>query len=195
MKKQVFIIHGWGGYPEECWFLWLKDELEKHGIKAEVPTMPEAETPKIDKWVSFLEGIVKNPNEETYFVGHSIGAQTILRYLEKVNVKVGGILAVAGFYTLSKDAFDDEEDKETANPWLNTPINNQKVKNNLGKITAIFSDNDPFVPLENKDLFKERLGAKTIIVKEKGHMGGSDNIKEYPLILDELLKLIKQQNK
>ena len=172
--------------------MWLKEELEKQGIKAEVPLMPDAEAPKIDKWVSFLENLVKEPDENTYFVGHSIGVQTILRYLEKGDTQIGGVLAVAGFYTLTDNAFEDEEDKQTAQPWLDTPIDNEKVKKNASKITAIFSDNDPFVPLGNEDLFKQRLGAKTIIVENKGHIGGSDNIKEYPLILDELLKIINK---
>jgi len=191
MAKRVYIIHGWAGYPEECWFLWLKKELEKQGIKAEVPQMPDAEAPKIDKWVSLLENLVQAPDKDTYLVGHSIGVQTILRYLEKVDTQIGGVLAVAGFYTLTNNAFEDEEDKQTAKPWLETPIDNEIVKKNANKITAIFSDNDPYVPLKNEGLFKERLGAKTIVVENKGHMGGSDNIKEYPLILGELLELMK----
>ena len=31
--KRVFIIHGWDGYPEEGWFPWLKEELEKEDLK------------------------------------------------------------------------------------------------------------------------------------------------------------------
>lgn len=190
MPKRVFIIHGWDGYPKECWFLWLKNQLEQKGIRVEVPQMPDAATPQIDKWVPFLENLVSTPDKDTYFVGHSIGVQTILRYLEKINAKVGGVLAVAGFYALTDKAFEDEEDKQTAKPWLEIPINNQKVKDNAGKITAIFSDDDPYVPLQNVDYFKERLNAKTIIVNGGGHIGGSDNISEYPLILEELEKLM-----
>ncbi|MBI1999096.1 MAG: serine hydrolase family protein [Parcubacteria group bacterium] len=191
MAKRVFIIHGWAGYPEECWFLWLKKELEKRGIKAEVPLMPDAEAPKIDKWVPSLEKLVGTSDQNTYFVGHSIGVQTILRYLENIDTQIGGVLAVAGFYTLTDDAFEDEEDKQIAKPWLETPIDSERVKKNVAKITAIFSNNDPFVPLENVEYFKERLGAKTITVEGKGHIGGSDNIKEYPLILDEVLELMR----
>ena len=33
--RRVFIIHGWGGYPEEGWFPWLKKEL-KVGILDDV---------------------------------------------------------------------------------------------------------------------------------------------------------------
>jgi len=192
MKKRIFIIHGWAGYPEEGWFLWLKEKLVKQGFKTEVPLMPNAEAPNINKWVSFLENFVGTPDQNTYFVGHSIGVQTILRYLEKVNIRVGGILAVAGFYSLTDDAFEDEEDKRTIKPWLETPIDNEKVKKNVNKMTAIFSDNDPYVPIDNAEYFKERLGAKTIVVNGKGHMGGSDNIKEYPLILEELMELIEK---
>lgn len=190
MKKRVFIIHGWAGHPEECWFLWLKEELEKQGIEAEVPLMPNAEVPKIDEWVPFLDKLVKTPDKDTYLVGHSIGVQTILRYLEKINIPIGGVLAVAGFYTLNESTFEDEEDKKTTQPWLDTQIDNEKARKNAGRITAIFSDNDPYVPLENIDYFKKRLGAKTITVKNKGHIGGSDNIEKYPLILEELIKLM-----
>ena len=37
--KRVFIIHGWGGYPEEGWLPWLKKELEKNGFKVFVPAI------------------------------------------------------------------------------------------------------------------------------------------------------------
>ena len=43
MKKRVFIIHGWEGYPEECWFPWLKTEIEKTGFEVVVPNMPDAD--------------------------------------------------------------------------------------------------------------------------------------------------------
>lgn len=192
MAKRAFIIHGWDGYPEECWFLWLKGELEKRGIKTEVPQMPEAATPKMEKWVPVLEDLVGTPDQETYLIGHSIGVQTILRYLEKINTPIGGVLAVAGFYTLKENAFEDEEDKQTAKPWLEMPIDNDKVKKNTNKITAIFSDNDPYVPLENVKFFEERLGAKIITVSKKGHMGGNDNLKQYPLFLEELMEIVEE---
>ena len=35
MKKRVFIIHGWGGKPDEHWLPWLEEELaKKAGINA-----------------------------------------------------------------------------------------------------------------------------------------------------------------
>ena len=88
MQKRVFIVHGWDGHPKEGWFPWLKQELEKHGFDVFVPQMPEPIMPKIEAWVSHLAGIVNKPDKNTCFVGHSIGCQAILRYLETLDVKI-----------------------------------------------------------------------------------------------------------
>ena len=49
--KRVFIIHGWGGYPEEGWFPWLKDTLKKRKFSVEVPAMPDRDFPKIETFI------------------------------------------------------------------------------------------------------------------------------------------------
>lgn len=187
MGKRVFIVHGWEGYPGEGWFPWLKSELEKGGFEVTVPAMPNTAEPEIKAWVGRLKKMVGQPDENTYLVGHSMGVQTILHYLESINgKKVGGVVLVAGFFNLVE--LDDEEDEAVARPWLETPIDCEVVKKATANITAIFSDNDKWVPLqENKKLFEERLGAKTIVQRGRGHFSGSDNIKELPVVLETLL--------
>ena len=92
MKKRAFIIHGWGCYPEEGWFPWLKKELEARDFEVQIPAMPDSDTPKIKPWVSHLNELVGVCDEQTYLIGHSIGCQTILRYIETLPhpTKVGG---------------------------------------------------------------------------------------------------------
>lgn len=186
-KSRVFIVHGWGGYPQEAWFPYLKKELEEMGLEVKVLEMPDSDNPTIDKWVSFLAKQIGTPNSDTYLIGHSIGVQTILRYLASINTPIGGVVAVAPWYKL---ILDSGEDKEIARPWLETPIDNEQVRRNIGKITAIFSDNDPYVGPENIDLFKNNLGAKIIILKNMGHMGGDEGITEIPEILQEVKEMI-----
>ena len=186
--KRVFIIHGWIGYPEEAWFPWLKNRLQEQGVEVHVPQMPKADEPNIDTWVPFLSEQVGVPDKDTYFVGHSIGVQTILRYLETINTKVGGVIAVAGFYILSDDFVEDPEDAKIAEPWLTRPMNDQKIKENANKIVAFFSDNDPYVPMENEKMFKSRLNAETYTVHGKGHMGAKDML-EASMVLESLNNL------
>ena len=192
MKKCVIIVHGWDGYPEEGWFPWLKSELEKEGSEVIVPLMPDADTPEIGKWVKHLSGIVGQPNEQTFFVGHSIGCQTILRYLEALpsDTTVGGVVLVAGFFTLTN--MEDDEVQAIAKPWLTEPINYQKILSVCKRMTAIFSDNDMYVPLENVRLFEQRLHPKIIIQKTQGHFSGSNGITALPAVLDQLLEWSKK---
>jgi len=188
--KRAFIIHGWGGRPDAGWLKWLNKELASKGFKVFAPDMPDKEYPKIDAWVSYLRRLVEKPDKDTYFVGHSIGCQAILRYLESIpkNVKIGGIVFVGGW--LKVKGLESKEEEEIASPWVNTPINLEKIRKRAGKIVALFSDNDPFVSLENSKIFKDKLNAKIIIEKNKGHY--IENItKKIPVALNELLKISK----
>lgn len=187
--KRVFIVHGWDGYPGECWFPWLKKELERRGFHVVVPQMPDPSAPAIETWGPHLANLVGAPDQETYFVGHSMGVQTILRYLQTIDTPVGGVVSVAGFFTLIPGSIGTADDEKVAEPWLTTPMDLEKIRKNAGKIIAIFSDNDRYVPLENVEMFKERLSAETIVLHDKGHIGGSDNAKEVPEILNAVLKV------
>ena len=73
IMKKAYMIHGWDGTSEENWFPWLRRELESKGFEVIAPQMPDADLPRIKKWVSALKSIVKDPDENTYFVGHSMG--------------------------------------------------------------------------------------------------------------------------
>ncbi|MBI2100608.1 MAG: alpha/beta hydrolase [Candidatus Vogelbacteria bacterium] len=185
--KRVFIIHGWDGYPAEGWFPWLKRELKKKGFQVTVPAMPESAEPKIDTWLAHLTATVGEVDENTFFVGHSIGCQTILRFLESLpdNQVAGGIVLVAGWINRLDGDLSPEE-LIIAKPWIETPINLSKVKQQAKKFTAIFSDNDKFTRLteENKRIFGDELGAKIIVEHNRGHFSGSDGVTELPGVLE-----------
>lgn len=191
MKKRVFIIHGWDGYPEEGWFPWLKKELEAKGFNVFVPQLPKPDEPRINNWVPKLKEIVGSPDEQTYFVGHSIGCQTIVRYLETLPecTKVGGAVFVAGFFKRLTNLEDDDVVRSVSQEWLTTPLNLETVRIRLGKSIAIFSDNDPYVPIDNKEDFVAKLGSKIIIEHDKGHFNGSTGTKELTLAFQAVIEI------
>ena len=63
--KRVYIVHGWGGYPEEGWFPWLKKELEAKGFEVHVPQMPNADKPRMETWVPALAQAVGSADDHT----------------------------------------------------------------------------------------------------------------------------------
>jgi predicted alpha/beta hydrolase family esterase len=179
--KTIVIVHGWSGSPKDNWIPYAKSSFKKLGYGVICPTMPHSDNPTIKDWVSFLSKVVDKPNKNTYFIGHSIGCQTIMRYLETIDTKVGGVVFVAGFFDL-KGLGDDE--KTIAKPWLETPINTKKVKNNMGFSIVFLSNDDPDVPYQkNKEKFEEYFGSKIITVDDAGHFTSDDGYDSFPKLV------------
>ncbi len=184
--KRAVIVHGWGGNPQAGWIPWLKKELEAKNIFVETPEMPHTDTPTIEDWVPQLAKYIDSESEN-YLIGHSIGCQTILRYLEKLpeNVKIKGVVFVAGWITLSDAVMKNPDEAEVARPWVETPINLEKVRASADEFISIFSDNDPFVSEDNWEAFR-KLG-DLVIQHGNGHI---ENQQEKD-VLNAVLKVMK----
>lgn len=191
MMKKVYLVHCWDGNYEDGWYPWVSNELEKLGVKVIRFDMPNTENPIIEEWVRTLDEKVDSLDEETYFIGHSIGCQTIMRFLEKKNAKIGGILFVTPWFDLLPYAVEDEESYKTAKPWINTPINFEKIKELTNNIRCIFSSDDYFVSENQEKQFKDKLNAKTLMVENKGHISEEDGVFELEEILIEAKKVLK----
>lgn len=188
MAKKVYMVHGWGGNPNKNFFLWLRQELKKKGFEVEAFSMPNTEEPKMVEWIGFLKENVdeRTLGEESYFIGHSVGCQAILRYLENLDsgIKIGGCIFIAGWFHLQN--LESEEEEKIAKPWLETEIDFDKVKNHCTNFLAVFSNNDPHVPLTDRDIFRELLGAETVVKLERGHFDSPEDIKDISEIFNFL---------
>jgi len=193
MSKRVIIVHGWGSRPNSGWFVWLKKELEKRGFEVFCPFLPKPDEPRIKNWIPALEMIVGKPDEQTYFVGHSMGCQTIARYLATLpeGVKVGGVVFVGGFFRRLMNLDVDEQERSITNEWLNTPLDLLAVKKHMKKSVAIFSDNDRYVPIENQEDFRDFLGSKIVVEHGKGHFYQGGEMKELPSALKAIMEIAK----
>ncbi len=180
--KKAYLIHGWGGNSEGGWFEWLKVELPKKGFEVVAFDMPDSENPRIESWVKHMEKNISGEelNDKTYFIGHSVGCQTIMRYLEKLpkQKELGGCVFVAGWFDLINL---EPEEISIAHPWINTKIDFERIIRHTNNFLAIFSDNDPYVHLDEQEKFRKNLGAKIIIKKKQGHF---NETKEIPEILE-----------
>lgn len=189
--KKIYLVHCWDGKSSDGWYPWIAEKLNKDNIEVIRFNMPNTSNPIIEEWVETLNNKVDKLDDETYFIGHSIGCQTIMRYLETKDItRIGGILFVAPWLDLLPQAVEDEESYNIAQPWINTPINFEKIKKFTTNMNCIFSDDDYFVSLEQEKEFRDKLNAKTIIVKNKGHISQDDNVYELQEILDLSKKMI-----
>lgn len=166
--KRIILIHGWSANSHANWLPWLKSELQKRGHEVVVPDMPDTDSPLPEKWVNYLAKIIGTPDQDTYLIGHSMGCQTILKYLETTPTPIGGALFVAGWFYLEN--IEDEDERKFADLWTNVHIDIHKIKKVLPKSTLIISDNDDWGAVEkNKKKFSEFV-TKEVVLHNKGHI-------------------------
>jgi predicted alpha/beta hydrolase family esterase len=180
--KRVFIVHGWGDRPADHWIPWLKRQLERDGLSVVAPAMPGTEAPVIGPWVAHLNGAVGEVDADTYYVGHSIGCQTVLRHLEHLPplATARGAVFAGPWFHLSNMSADE---MLIAQHWIDTPIDYGKVRTHLPELDTFFSTDDEWVPLDNRELFEQRLGARTHVLEGRKHMGVESGMKTFPELL------------
>lgn len=193
--NRIYLVHCWEGTINDGWYPWLKEQLEKdNNNTVYMENMPNTESPVIQEWVNKLDKQVRELGENTYFIGHSIGCQTILRYLEAKGVgKIGGIVLVAPWLELLPAAIEDEESRKIAIPWLDTSINFDKIRNMTNNITCIFSDNDYWVSIKQMETFEKLLNANTVVLHNKGHISEEDGVMSSQEILEEVNNMFKNK--
>ncbi len=158
---KVFMIHGAYGDPNENWFPWLRDKLRAEGHEVIVPEFPTPENQTLEAWLNVFEQY--QVNEDTVFVGHSLGVAFILSLVEKYKVKA--CFFVAGFLgEIGIQAFDEINES-----FVNKQFDWEKIRNNCSKFYVYHSDNDPYVPLSKGHELAAKLSAEFRSVEGAGH--------------------------
>lgn len=200
MKKQVIVIHGGDPARSRERFLadlrkeevdiddfklktgWKQSMQEKLGKGFEVfnPEMPNLLNARYLEWEAWFEKMIPFIKSDAVFVGHSLGAIFLVRYLSENRFpkKIKAVFLVAAPY----------KEKKSGNPDY---FGGFAFKRDLRLITEqaptymYHSEDDPIVPFGHLRHFEKRLpDAHFIIMKSRGHFFST---KEFP----ELVKAIK----
>ena len=177
--KNAVILHGTSETKNSFWFPWLTRELKNKGYTVSLPKFPDADDPDLGKWLPVA--LKETYTRETVLIGHSAGGPLQLSVLENINVRIKQAILVAG-YARAKG------DKKRPEKILQNHYNWKKIKENVGDLIFINSDNDPWGcnDIEGRYMLDNIGKGKLIVMKNEGHMG-SDTFKQpyksFPLLL------------
>lgn len=185
ISRNIFIIHGTGGYPEENWFPWLKEKLEPFGCNVIIPQFPTPKNQTPKEWFKILKKYKKYLDKNTILIGHSLGGTFILRILEKIDFPIKAAFFVATPIGIPPTKFLKED-----NPFTEPEPNWEKIKNNCEKIAVYHSDTDPFVCRENGKKLAKNLGVKLKQIHNAGHFNKKAGYTKFELLLKEITKIL-----
>ena len=179
--KNLLILHGIYGSPDENWFPWLKKELEREDIEVVIPHLPTKEPLKPEDWWEAFKEYESLINEDTIIVGHSLGAAFALKIIEKHPVAAALFVAPAWGKT-------DNEFTPVMQAVADQKFDWKKIKRNCKNFTVLYSDNDPYLSIDHGKNLAKHLNAKEIFISGGGHLNASSNYLEFPTLLTEIQK-------
>jgi predicted alpha/beta hydrolase family esterase len=175
----IILVHGYFGSPENCWFPWLRRELESRGHTLVAPAMPTPAFPVRNEWLAVIAKSVVDPSS-TVLVGHSLGCLAILSYLSTyVGTPFPCVVLAAGFarpFLLNP----------LLSSWFPEPLNLQSIRLKVMRWTCIHSTNDVVVPYAEGQWLAEQLGA-TLVTEHLGHLTKRSGAAELPSVLSAIL--------
>jgi len=188
MGKQVYIIHGYGASPANHWFPWLKEKLAEDDNQVSVLHMPNSSDPNREEWLETLANHIKNLDNNTYFVTHSLGSITLLNYLEQLNPlpSFGGFILVSGFSESlsilpSLDSFTAKK------------VDYKKIISATSSRVVIAAKDDHIVPQQLSQNLSKQLDASFFSIEKGGHFLEDDGFITFPFVYDVLKNMIKTE--
>lgn len=164
MHRNVLIFHGTRGNPQENWFPWLKEKLEKKGCRVFVPQFPP-EGESLSSWLKVLDEYMKYINKNTILIGHSRGGLFLLRLLERLNDPVYATFLVAASIGIKPYLYYDEAYKFANGFNFNWNV----ISSNSHYFAVYHSNNDPFTCLDNGKEIAKKLGVNLTLIPNAGH--------------------------
>lgn len=161
------------------WFPWIGKQLSSRGIEVVIPAMPKPYFPVYAAWKQIFERHAVT--SETALVGHSAGAEFILRWLsENTEASAERIVLVAPYkdYAGKYGEFSDYE------------LDSDLVKR-AGSVTILHSvgDDEP-IARRAYELKNVLSGSKLTELSGYGHFRIGHNMpsEEFPILLEELAR-------
>lgn len=178
--RNIFMIHGVGGNPQENWLPWLKEKLEKQGNRVFIPQFPTPEGQTLENWLKAFEPYSEYLNEDSIVIGHSLGVAFLLNILEKK--KIHAAFFVAGFTGETKNQFDDG-----MKTFAQRKFDWDAIRKNAKHYVIFHSDNDPYVKLEKAEELAKNLGIKICLIKNAGHFNVASGYTTFQKLFDTII--------
>lgn len=182
MGREIFIIHGAYGSPDENWFQWLAHELESLGHSVHIPEFPTPEGQNLENWMDAFEEHRSKMEEDTIMIGHSLGPAFILNVLEQIETSIDAAFFASGFTgLLDKPEFDKINKTITDREFDFNQINS-----NCGDFYLYHGSDDPNVPLNKAVDLARRCHTGVYVIPNGGHLNEDAGYTNFPKILEDI---------
>lgn len=183
--KNLFIIHGTEGYPEENWFPWLGEKFQELGYEVFVPQFPTPKNQDPEHWFEVFKNYEKHLNVDTIIIAHSGGCAFLLRLLEIIAIKIKAAVFVAPPIGIMPIKY-----YEADRPFIEKPFNWKKIRCSANNFLVFHSEDDQLICIGNGEKVANELGVGLIRLKDAGHFNAKAGYTKFDLLFEKLKPLL-----
>ncbi len=164
-NKKVFLISGKHAFASRKYFPKLKDQLEKDGYEVTIIDHANPSSPDLKE---NLKAIKKYDFNNAHVITHSLGANTILQYLNNTPTKLTSLTMIAPPYPCKTLVSTDNDWSENSG-YMDCNMNLDKVKSQILNRPILLYSDESIIPEEDFKKLGDSLNAQLIKEKDKAH--------------------------
>jgi predicted alpha/beta hydrolase family esterase len=170
------LIHGLEGSGPEHWQSRLAAALQERGHDVAYPALPDADHPRVDRWLEALDAELAGlPESETTVLCHSLGSLLWLHHAARRSAsQVARALLVA-------PTQPDEEDPDSVG-FRPTPLDRDGVAAAARETRLVCSTNDPWCPPQTSQRIGDTIGVPIDWLENAGHINTDAGYGPWPAV-------------
>lgn len=169
-KENVFLVSGKHAFASRKYFPKLKKDLEKEGYKVTIIDHINSSSPNLKE---NLKNLKKYNFNNAHIITHSLGASTILKYLNDTTVSLSSLIMIAPTTPGVKFTSTDPQWAKKSG-YFDFEVNYTKVCSQINNTPIIIYSTEKTISEQNFKQLGENLNASLIPELNKGHYFESD---------------------
>lgn len=185
---RILIVPGNGCTPirQSNWYGVFHVALGERQMESICEDFPDPYQARRDRWIPHMRSLLLD-DDDAILVGHSSGAQAILRYTEEYPCRAA--ILVAATYS---DLGDPGERASGYYPHKDgsNPYNFEAMRTNCPMWYQFHSDDDPFIPLREAEQIRDGLQ----VVNYRMLPGRSHFFEPFPELLETVQSILQEHS-
>ncbi|NMB70280.1 alpha/beta fold hydrolase [candidate division WWE3 bacterium] len=168
---KIIVVHGIGGSSKSNFFPCLKEIFDSLNLDYDISDYDLGLfnlIPNAKNWIIKLDEIIKTTDKPLVLVGYSLGARTVLMYLEEHNIQVEAVILISA--PPNSPILGKVAKQGRVAGFFKKKLNSKNISSKTKRIIQVHSTDDWSIPYFLGKMLAEELESEFVTFNGRGHL-------------------------